>query len=139
MPADSLGHMLKIILTTFGLTLTLTSCLSDAMSEGFDFVIKEISNSKHDKKVIFFLREAGATVPVSYQVSLIDAKDKFDSTSVGNTFTFDTDNNKTKLEDSSINFRWRTSDTLQINYDSKLRIFIQNRKVQGVTIIYQAW
>jgi hypothetical protein len=133
-----MGHIVKLIPTIFILTFTVASCLSSAMSDGSDTVIKESSNKQQDKKAILFLREAGATVSDSYQVTVMDYNNKFDTTEVGNTFTVDPDHGKTWLDSASINFTWLSNDTLQIDYDKKLRTFIQEKKVEDVTIIYKA-
>jgi hypothetical protein len=84
------------------------------------------------------LRQAGATVGDYYQVTVMSFNKKFDTTSIGNTFTVDADHNKTLLDSISINFTWLSNDTLQIDYDKLLRTFIQERKVEGMTIIYKA-
>ena len=128
--------MLKLFLTIFTLTFIMTSC--SLLGDGSDTVIKQSINERHDKKAILFLREAGATVSDSYQVTVMDYGDKFDTTEVGNAFTVDTDHGKTWLDSASINFTWRSNDTLQIDYDKKLRTFIQEKKVDDVTIIYKA-
>ena len=130
--------MQKLSVIISCLTFTLTSCLSSPLSDGSDTIIKESSNERHDKKTILFLRQAGATVGDSYQVTVMGFNNKFDTTSVGNTFTVDTDHNKTSLDSTSINFTWLSNDTLQIDYDKLLRTFIQEQKVAGVTIIYKA-
>ena len=83
------------------------------------------------------MREAGATVSDSYQVTVTDYNNRFDTTEVGNTFTVDTNHGKTWLDSASINFTWRSSDTLQIDYDKRPRTFIQEEKVDDVTIIYR--
>ena len=57
---------------------------------------------------------------------------------VGNTFTADSDHNATKQDSSSINFIWLTNDSLKIEYDRNLRIFIKETKVEDVTILYKA-
>jgi len=74
--------MLKLTSTISVLTFTLTSCLSSAFSDGSDIVIKESSNERHDKKVILFLRQAGATVDDSYQVKVMDFNNKFNTKEV---------------------------------------------------------
>lgn len=130
------ANMLKLLLTIFSLTFILASC--SLLGEGSDTVIKESINERHDKKAILFLREAGETVSDSYQVTVMDYSDRFDKTEVGNAFTVDTGHGKTWLDSASINFTWRSNDTLQIDYDKKLRTFIQREKVDGVTIIYEA-
>jgi hypothetical protein len=130
-----MGQAIKFISTIFLSILTLTSCLS--LGGGADTVIKENSNKQLNKKAILFLHEAGATVGNSYQVTVMDYNDKFDTTEVGNTFTVDNDHGKTWLDSASINFTWLSNDTLQIDYDTKLRTFIQEKRVLGVIIIYQ--
>ena len=127
--------MRKLLFTIFSLTFILTSC--SLLGDGSDTVIKQSINERRDKKAILFLREAGATVSDSYQVTVMDYGNKFDTTEVGNTFTVDTDHGKTWLDSASINFTWRSNDTLQIDYDKKLRTFIQEKKEDGVTIIYK--
>ena len=127
--------MFKLLLTIFPLTFIWTSC--SLLGDSSDSVIKESINQHHDKKAILFLREAGATVSDSYQVTVMDYGDKFDTTEVGNVFTVDTDHGKTWLDSASINFTWRSNDTMQIDFDKKLRTFIQEKKVDQVTIIYK--
>jgi hypothetical protein len=129
--------MLKFTATIFILTFTLTSC-SSLSDTGTNTLIKESSNKRHDKKAILFLKEAGATVADSYQVTVCDNDHTLDKGEVGNTFTVDTNHGETFLDTASINFTWFGNDTLQIEYDKKLRTFIQEKKSQGVTIIYKA-
>lgn len=129
--------MLRRNLTIFSLSFILTSCLSNALSDGSDTIIKESSNARHDKKAILFSREAGATVPDSYQVSVMNYNKKFDTTEVGNAFTFDSNHGLTRLDSASANFTWIADDSLQIDYDKNLRTFIKETKVHGVNILYK--
>ncbi len=115
--------------------LSLISCFS--LSGGSDTIMKASSNAQHTKKAILFLREAGATISNSYQVSVINYHKKFDTTQVGNTFTVDNNHDETSLDSTSINFSWMTEDTLQIDYNKKLRTFIQQTNIEGVTVVYQ--
>ena len=106
------------------------------MSGGKDTVLKEISNKKHSKKSVLFLRQAGATIGDSYQLSIIDYKKAFDTTAVGNTFTFDDDHGKTKLNPECIDIKWLSNDTIELKYDRLLRTFIKEKSVAGVTVVY---
>jgi hypothetical protein len=45
------------------------------------------ANKQQDQKAILFLREAGATVSNSYQVTVMNYTEKFDTTELGNIFT----------------------------------------------------
>ena len=85
-----------------------------------------------------FLKEAGATVADSYQVTVCDTDHQLDKGEVGNAFTVDTNHGETSLDTASINFTWIDNDTLKIDYDKKLRTFIQNKKIDGIEIIYKA-
>lgn len=127
--------MLRLLATIFILTLVFTSCLS--LGDGSNTFIKESINNRHTRKAVLFLREAGATVSNSYQVTLTDADEEFDKNKVGNTFTVDTNHGETGLDSASINFIWLGEDKLQIDYDKKLRTFIQQTNVDGVTIVYK--
>ena len=129
-------NSLKLIQTILILVFTLTSCLS--LGDGSNTIIKESANKRQDKKAVLFLRQAGATVSDSYQVTVMEYDTKFDTTSVGNTFTVDTDHGKTFLDSTSIDLSWLSNDTLEIIYNKKLRTFVQKMKVAGVTIIYKA-
>jgi hypothetical protein len=83
------------------------------------------------------LREAGATVADSYQISIIGYKTEFDTTSVGNAFSVDDNRGKTYLNPKAINLNWLSSDTIEISYDKNLRTFIQERLVGNVTVVYK--
>lgn len=74
----------------------------------------------------------------SLQVVIAGYDHELENREVGNTFTVDSDHNSTTQDSSSINFTWLSNDTLKIDFDKKLRTFIQNRSVDGVTIIYEA-
>lgn len=127
--------MLKPLII-FILIATLTSCLS--LSDGdSDTFVKESSNKKQDKKAVLFSKSPSLSSD-SYQVSIVGYDNKFNNTQVGNTFTVDNDHGKTRLDSASINFNWLSDDTLQIDYDKKLRTFIQQKIVKEVTIIYKA-
>jgi len=129
--------MLKLAVTIILMTFILVSCysLSDSAT---NTLIKESANNRNEKKAILFLKEAGATVTDSYQVTVCSNSHRLDKNEVGNTFTVDTNHGDTVLDTTSINFVWLGNDTLQIDYDRKLRTFIQQGKVVGVTIIYKA-
>ena len=129
--------MPKFTVTVILLTFSLISCLS-AGDTGTNTFIKETASESHDKKAVLFLKEAGATVSDSYQVTICDNDHTLDNEEVGNTFTVDTNHGETFLDTASINFTWLSNDSLQIDYDKKLRTFIQKKKVKGVTIIYNA-
>ena len=130
--------MKKIIglLSIFTLITVISSCFS-ILGDGSNALIKESANNKHSKKAVLFLREAGATVANSYQVSITDYKTEFDTVAVGNVFTVDDDHGKVNLDPKAINFSWISDDTIEINYNKNLRTFIQEKNIDGVTIVYK--
>ena len=105
--------------------------------EGTTTLLRESINAKGSKKAILFLRESGATVPDSYQVSVTNTAHSLEKSEVGNTFTVDANHGLTSLDSASIHFRWLQNDTLCIDFDKKLRTFIKRTSVDGVTILYQ--
>ncbi len=127
--------MIKLSIIIFISTISFTSCFS-LTGEGVDRLLKEVPNIQHDKKAVLFLKEASLSED-SYQVSIKNIDSKFDTTETGNTFTVDADHGKTWLDSNSINLNWVSNDTLVINYNKSLRTFIQEKYVNGVTVIYQ--
>lgn len=127
--------MLKFILIIFILSFSLASC-SNLTGDQNTTIIKYSSNSDKTKKAVLLQNEGNATVDLSLHVSILDYKYKLTGKEVGNTFTVDRNRGKTKLDSTSIEFNWINNDTLQIDYDKNLRTFIQEKKVNGVTIVY---
>jgi len=124
--------MFKFIATL--LVILTVSC--SLLGDGENTLIKKTANSGQTKTAFLFMRESGATVADSYQVTVTDADKDFDKKAPGNAFTVDTDHGATKLDSSSINLTWLTEDKLQIDYDKKLRTFVKETKVNGVTVSY---
>ncbi|MEO7313414.1 MAG: hypothetical protein ABIX01_23730 [Chitinophagaceae bacterium] len=117
--------------------LILSSCAISG-DTGTNSLLKESQNSRQDKKAILFLKEAGATVSDSYQVVIRDVNYKLDKAEVGDVFTVDPNHSRAQLDTGSINLVWLGNDTLQIDFDKKLRTLIKKENFAGVTIIYQA-
>lgn len=128
--------MLKFVLTIFSLTITLTSCF-DMFGEPHTTLVKASPNQDKTKKAVLLQNNGNATVDLSLQVSILDYETKLSGTELGNAFTVDRNHGATGLDSASINFDWLSNDTLQIDFDQKLRTFIQEKKVNGVTIIYK--
>jgi hypothetical protein len=128
--------MPKFIAILF-LSLSFCSCFQ-LFEVGPNTLIKESYNPQKSKKAILFQKGGNATSDNSLQVSIVGYNYELDNREVGNTFTVDSDHNKTMEDLDSINFTWLSNDTLKIDFDKKLRVFIQNRSVNGVTIIYDS-
>ena len=101
-------------------------------------LVKAAANSDKTKKAVLLQNDGNATVDLSLQVPVLDYDTKLSGKELGNTFTVDRNHGVTGLDSASINFNWLSNDTLQIDFDQKLRTFIQENKVDGVTIVYKA-
>ncbi len=101
-------------------------------------MVKESANRGRTKKAILVLRQSGATVSDSYQVSVTDYDTPFDTTQIGNAFIVDAKGVATGLDSTSLHFSWLSDDSLRIEYDEKLRTFAQKTRIDGVTILYKA-
>lgn len=128
--------MLKVIAASFILLVVFSSCIFN--DTGTNTLIKESINQAQTNKATLFLKEAGATVADSYQVTVAKADHKFNESEVGNAFTVDANHGDTWLKPNSINFTWLGNDTLQIDYDKKLRTFVQENKIDGVVVVYKS-
>jgi hypothetical protein len=69
-------------------------------------------------------------------VSILNSDYRLSGKELGNAFTVDRNHGATALDSNSIHIKWLGNHTLQIEYDQKLRTFIQEEKVDGVNIIY---
>jgi len=114
----------------------LTSCF-DIFGDPKTTVIETLSNHDKPKKAVLLQSNGDATVDLSYQVSIVEQDYSFSGNELGNTFTVDRNHGATGLDTSSINFKWLSRDTLQVDYDEKLRTFIQQKNINEVTIIYK--
>ena len=127
--------MVKLISKIFTLTFIISSC-SGLLGDQNTTLIKYSSNSDKTKKAVLLQNDGNATVDLSLQVSILDYNYNLSGKDIGNTFTVDRNQTAAVLDSTSIKFNWLSIDTLQIDYDKNLRIFIQEKKVKGVTIIY---
>ena len=123
--------------SAFLILLTILTGCFDLSGGGENTLVKECKNARGDKKAILFLKESGAMAGDSYHVSILTTNHDLNRSEIGNTFTMDTNNGKTFLDSNSINLSWLSADTLLIEYDRKLRTFLQKRYVNGTAILYQ--
>jgi len=129
-------HKLKLTFVLAVLFALACSPIGGGMST--NTLVKESVNKRHTKKAILFLKESGATVADSYQVTIANVQHALDTINeVGNAFTADDNHGVTLLDTNSIVLTWLDNDTLQIDYDKKLRAFTQETHVDNVTIVYK--
>jgi hypothetical protein len=123
-----------IVISLF--SLCFCSCFQ-LFDVGQNTFIKESYNPQQSKKAVLFLKGGNATTDNSLQVTVNGYEYELENKEVGNTFIVDSDHNNTIQDSAAINFIWLSNDTLQIDFDGRLRTFIQNRSVNGVTIMYK--
>jgi hypothetical protein len=123
---------------TLFLSLVLVCCNNLDLGTGESTQLKQLPNRAKTKKAVLLENSGNATVNNSLHVSVLNNSDSVSTEDLGNCFSVDGNHGATSLHSSSINFNWLANDTLQIEYDGKLRSFIQNAKVNGVTVLYKA-
>ncbi|HEX8548674.1 MAG TPA: hypothetical protein VF691_17050 [Cytophagaceae bacterium] len=99
-------------------------------------LVKMSTNEAKTKRAVLLQSDGNATVDFALHVSVMDFEDTLLGKEIGNTFTADRNHGATEIDSSSINLNWICNDTLQIDYDKKLRTFLQKNKVDQVKIIY---
>jgi hypothetical protein len=129
--------MQRLLLTlVFLITITFASCFS-LFDDPHTTFVKEQPNPSKTKKAVLLENAGNATVDFSLQVSILDYDYVLSGKELGNVFVVDRDHGATGLTPASINFEWISNDTLQIDYDQKLRTFSQEKNVDGIIIIYK--
>ena len=83
--------------------------------------------------------DGNATVGESLHVSILNYDTKLSGHEIGNTLTVDPNHQSVRLDSTTVNFKWLADDTIQINLDHRLRTFIKEKKIQGVTIAYKTF
>lgn len=129
--------MSKFVLASLFLIMTLPSC-SNLLSDTSTTLIKSASNTNKNKKAVLLHNDGNAAVDFSLQVSILDNGYTLTGKELGNAFIVDGNHGATSLDSNSINFKWLSDDTLQIEYDKKLSVFLQEKSIEGVTINYMA-
>ena len=129
-------YMAKFMALLSLLTIVLPSCFS-IFGEPETTPIKSLANQNKIKKAVLLQNDGNATVDISLSVSILDYDYTFSGNEIGNAFVVDENHGRASIDSSSINLIWFGNDTLQIDYDRRLRKFLQQKKLDGVTIIYK--
>jgi hypothetical protein len=117
------------------LTVLFCSCVQ-ILDEPETSFVKSLQNSGKTRKAVLLQSFGNATVDLSLQVSILSSNYKLLGTEVGNTFIVDTNHGMADLDSSSVNLKWISNDTLQIEYDKKLRTYKKESTVAGVHVFY---
>lgn len=100
-------------------------------------LIREESDYKGNNKAVLFIKYSGATSDNSINLSIISNHDKLIDKQTGNIFIADSDHGSTTIDSSCATFKWLSSDTLIVTYDSRLRIFNQQTRFEYFVIKYK--
>jgi hypothetical protein len=112
----------------------LTAC---GLGDSNNVLLKQIYSTNKKKRAVLFLKENGATSDNSLQVSILSANHELSKEEAGNVFTVNSNHDSTSQNENSINILWVSNDTLKIEYDKRLRTFIKESNLEGVTILYE--
>ena len=106
---------------------------------GNDFLDSKISPDEKSK-IVIFLRNCGATTDFSVQASIVSNDFRLNDNSTGNLFTADSNDGTVTQANNiggpRITSEWVGTSTLQIQYAHGARFFKQERRYQGVNILY---
>jgi hypothetical protein len=103
-------------------------------------MITEVRAPDGKHKVVVFQRDCGATTGFSTQLSLLRSGGALDN-DPGNIFVADTNHGAAPagLRDGpSVNVTWIDSDSLEVKFHPKARIFVANKQAIGKQIFYRA-
>ena len=114
-------------------SLLLSSCI---MSYKINYEVSRVSNSK--KEVILFSKSPSYAEKYSFHVSLIREGRNLRNDEQGNIFIGEyNEEDKTKEILNSFEFKWLSSDTLEIFYSDDIEIKKKVDQLKGIILIYE--
>jgi hypothetical protein len=115
------------------ISFLIVNALINSCSSNIGYSNKLVSEirSEHGLKAVIFYKGGDATVPDSYQVSLINVDEKEPEYGAGNIFTCK-DNGE-----GTVSVKWISQDSLLIEYVKSTTYYIKESKAKGVNIIYK--
>ncbi|AWA30989.1 hypothetical protein HYN48_13895 [Flavobacterium magnum] len=90
-------------------------------------------------KILVFERNCGATTDFSTQVSLLRHNLELEHDDEGNIFSADRNYGDAEIDENGnvyLKATWLNNNKVLITYDSKIRIFKKENKLDGITILY---
>src|SRR5688500_17080864 len=103
--------------------LVLTVILScNIFDDSRNRILKQECDYEGIRKAILFSKEGSATTDNSIHLSLVGCFENIKENQTGSIFVAD---GNAVLDSTSVSFKWNGFDTLQVTYDSRLRIFKQ--------------
>jgi hypothetical protein len=115
--------------------LLVTGCL-DLAGDCTNHVIAEATSPRGEQRAVVFQRSCGATTGFSTQVSLVRIGVALPD-SGGNVFIADDDHGRAPAGPAGgpqVEVRWLASDTLEVRYDRRARVFKREPHAPGVEV-----
>jgi hypothetical protein len=125
---ETIKYMLRLKNVLLLFTIIFSSC--NIADDSSNEIIKEVLNGGNKKAVLFY-KYGGATVPDSYQVSIMSINKVLAKEEAGNVFTCKDFGKET------ISIKWLSKDSLLIEYKKKVVVYIKKTKIDGVSILYR--
>ncbi len=114
----------------YWLLISVTIIIYSCNYESSNKIVNEISN-KNGMKAVIFYKPGDATVPDSYQISLLSNNDQLAKHDIGNAFTCK-DNGE-----ATVSIKWIAKDSVLMEYIKSTTTYIKETKVKGVNILYK--
>lgn len=111
--------------------LSLVGCMNPCGNT----LLCEATSPNRDKRAVVFERDCGATTGFSDHVTILAARQHLPNEG-GNAFIVDDGHGSVPRR--GVEVQWQSSDRLVISYPASARIFRQELRVNGVTVIYQS-
>lgn len=101
-------------------------------------LLADVASPDGRRRVVGFERNCGATTPRNLHVSILMSGER--TTASGNLLVVDGGQNATLSHSdlgSLVRLAWLAPNELHISYDDRLRVFKQNRAIDGIRVTYQ--
>ena len=122
-------------LLSIGAVVIASACL-DLSGGCANQLLNDVPSPGGARHAVVFQRDCGATTAFSTQVSILPAGTTLPDIS-GNVFVADTDHGRAQRGPGGgprVSVRWIASDTLELRYDSRARIFVQEVHGPGAAV-----
>ena len=107
------------------------------LENGPSTLLNEVYNQEKTKKAMVCMNSGNATTDNSIHVFVENPDFALTDNTLGNVFIVDSDHNKAQLDSNSIKLKWLDQETIEILYNSKLRVFKRESKIDRVKVTYK--
>jgi hypothetical protein len=97
-------------------------------------VLVDVPSPHGARHAVVFERDCGATTDFSTQLSILNAGEKLGDDG-GNSFVVDS--NHGRATSLYVHVKWSSEGALEVSYPESARVFHNERRINGVSIIYR--